>query len=39
MVLMGGQLQVVQSIDEAYDLLKVSPEDFSQRLFPVDVAA
>jgi hypothetical protein len=36
---MGGQLQVVQSIDEAYDLLKVRPEDFSQRLFPVDVAA
>jgi hypothetical protein len=36
---MGLQLQVVHSIDEAYDLLKVTPEDFSQRLFPVDVAA
>jgi hypothetical protein len=36
---MGGQLQVLHSMDEAYDLLKVSPEDFSQRLFPVDVAA
>jgi hypothetical protein len=35
---MGLQLQVVHSMDEAYDLLKVSPEDFSQRLFPVDVA-
>ena len=35
---MGLQLQVVHSIDEAYDLLKVSSEDFSQRLFPVDVA-
>jgi hypothetical protein len=36
---MGVQLQVVHSLDEAYDLLKVSAEDFSQRLFPVDVAA
>jgi hypothetical protein len=36
---MGGQLQVVHSMDEAYDLLKVSPEDFSQRLFPLDLAA
>jgi hypothetical protein len=36
---MGGQLHVVHSMDEAYDLLKVSPQDFFQRLFPVDVAA
>jgi hypothetical protein len=36
---MGGQLRIVRSMDEAYDLLKVSPEDFSQRLFPEDVAA
>ena len=35
---MGGQLQVVQSIDDAYHLLKVAPQDFSQRLFPEDVA-
>jgi hypothetical protein len=34
---MGVQLQVVRSIDEAYDLLKVSPQDFTQRLFPADV--
>jgi hypothetical protein len=36
---MGGQLQVLHSMDEAYDLLKVSPEDFSQRLFPEEMAA
>jgi hypothetical protein len=35
----GVEVQVVHSMDEAYDLLNVSPEDFSQRLFPVDVAA
>jgi hypothetical protein len=36
---MGGQSQiVVQAIDEAYNLLGVTPEDFSQRLFPEDVA-
>jgi hypothetical protein len=34
---MGGQLQVVHSLDEAYNLLKVAPQDFSQRLFPEDV--
>jgi hypothetical protein len=34
---MGVQLQVVHSMDEAYDLLKVSPQDFTQRLFPEDV--
>jgi hypothetical protein len=37
---MGGNLQsVVPSIDEAYELLKVSPEDFTQRLSPEDLAA
>jgi hypothetical protein len=36
---MGVQLQVVHSLDEAYDLLEVTPEDFTERLFPVDVAA
>jgi hypothetical protein len=35
----GGQLEVVNSMDEAYDLLGVSPEDFTQRLFPEDLAA
>ena len=35
---MGGQLKVVQSMDEAYNLLKVTPQDFSERLFPDDVA-
>ena len=36
---MGVQLEVVHSIDEAYDLLKVTPQDFSERLFPADLAA
>jgi hypothetical protein len=36
---MGGQLHVVRSLDEAYDLLGVKPEDFSQRLFPESSAA
>ena len=35
---MGGQLRVVQSMDEAYELLQVSPQDFTQRLFPESVA-
>ena len=36
---MNVQVQVVQSSDEAYELLKVSSEDFTQRLFPEEVAA
>ena len=36
---LGVQLEVVHSIDEAYDLLKVTPQDFSERLFPSDLAA
>jgi hypothetical protein len=36
---MGLQVQVVHSVDEAYDLLKVRPQDFSLRLFPIDAAA
>jgi hypothetical protein len=36
---MGVQIQVVQSMDEAYELLKVTPQDFTQHLFPEDVAA
>jgi hypothetical protein len=33
---MDGQLQVVHCMDEAYELLKVGPRDFSRRLFPAD---
>jgi hypothetical protein len=36
---MGRDTQVVHSMDEAYDLLKVTPQDFSERIFPIDVAA
>jgi hypothetical protein len=36
---MEGQLHVVRSLDEAYNLLGVKPEDFSQRLFPERSAA
>jgi hypothetical protein len=36
---MGVEVQVVHSMDEAYESLKVSPEDFTQRLFLEDVAA
>ena len=36
---MCGQLHVVRSVDEAYTMLEVSPEDFSQRLFPEQLAA
>jgi hypothetical protein len=35
---MGRETQVVHSMDEAYDLLKIHPQDFSKRLFPEDVA-
>jgi hypothetical protein len=31
---MGGQLQVVHSMDEAYGLLGATSGDFSQRVFP-----
>jgi hypothetical protein len=36
---MGGQLYVVHSLDEAYDLLGVNSEDFSKHLFPERSAA
>jgi hypothetical protein len=36
---MDGQLHVVHSLNEAYDLLGVKREDFSQRLFPERSAA
>jgi hypothetical protein len=36
---MGGLLHAVLSVDEAYAMLGVSPENFSQRLFPEQLAA
>ena len=35
---MSVDLQVVGSIDEAYRMFGVHPEDFSQRLFPADIS-
>jgi hypothetical protein len=36
---MRADLQIVESIDEAYRMFGVHPEDFSQRLFPGYIAA
>jgi hypothetical protein len=36
---MGGQLQVVHSLEEAYDIVGARPEDFTERLFPKEMAA
>jgi hypothetical protein len=36
---MGGLLQVVHSLEEAYEIVGVRPEDFTERLFPEDRAA
>jgi hypothetical protein len=35
----GQQFEVVRSPEEAYELLDVRPEDFTQRLFPGELAA
>jgi hypothetical protein len=35
----GEQYQVVQSLGEAYEVAGVRPEDFTQRIFPIDVGA
>jgi hypothetical protein len=35
---MGGQFEVVESMDEAYRMLGVRSEDFSERLFPKKLA-
>jgi hypothetical protein len=35
----GEHFQVVRSLEEAYEMLGVRPEDFTQRLFPKDRAA
>jgi hypothetical protein len=36
---MRGQFHLVLSVDEAYAMLRVNPENFSQRLFPEQLAA
>ena len=36
---MGRQTELVESMDEAYRLLGVRPEDFSERLLPKKLAA
>ena len=36
---MGGQFQVVRSLQEAYDMVGARPEDFTERLFPKEMAA
>jgi hypothetical protein len=35
----GGQLQVVHTLEEAYEIVGVRPEDFTERLFPEVPAA
>jgi len=35
----GHQFEVVHSLKEAYDILRVSPEHFTQRIFPTALAA
>jgi hypothetical protein len=36
---MGRQVEFVESVDQAYRILGVRPEDFSERLFPKTLAA
>ena len=36
---MGGHWELVDSMDEAYGMLGVRPEDFTERLFPKKLAA
>jgi hypothetical protein len=36
---MGVEFHIVWSVDEAYAMLRVGAEDFSQRLFPRNLAA
>ena len=35
----GEQYQVVDSLEEAYGIVGARPEDFTERLFPKDLAA
>jgi hypothetical protein len=34
----GEQYQVVHSLGEAYEIVGERPEDFTQRIFPIDLA-
>jgi len=36
---LGEQFHVVRSLEEAYEMVGVRPEDFVQRIFPKDLAA
>jgi hypothetical protein len=36
---LGHQFEVVRSLEEAYDMVGVDPEDFTERLFPRKMAA
>ena len=36
---LGEQYQVVHTMEEAYSIVKVRPEDFTERLFATDLAA
>ena len=36
---LGEQFHVVRSLEEAYEMVGVHPEDFTQRIFPKDLAA
>src|SRR5215469_12868696 len=35
----GSEFQVVHTLEEAYDMVGESPEDFTQRIFPTALAA
>jgi hypothetical protein len=35
----GDQYRVVHSLEEAYEIVGVRPEDFTQRIFPKELAA
>jgi hypothetical protein len=35
----GNEFEVVHTLEEAYDIVGARPEDFTQRLFPVPIAA
>jgi hypothetical protein len=35
----GSQFEVVHTLEEAYDIVRARPEDFTQRLFPEKLAA
>ena len=36
---LGNQVEVVWSLEEAYDIVGTRPEDFTERLFPKEMAA